>query len=359
MKLHIALLASAALIVGSCNDATPTEIRAPADGAGLHTYASFPIGGAISIRQVMRDSQLRAIVLRDFNSVTSTNDFKAYTIAGQPGVYDFARADSTARFAEANDLRLFGHALVWHAFSPKWIDELSAAETRAFAKTYIDTVVGRYAGKIDAWDVVNEAMNTTGAGLRETNWSRKLGAGYIADAFGWAHAADPDAKLFLNDFNTERDTAKLSTLLNTVAELRAQNVPIHGIGFQMHIRVDSDTALIEESLRRGAATGLLIHLSELDVIFNRHDDSQGGGQPTVTAMTPELLARQADTYEAVARIYRRAVPPAQRYGITFWDFTDRDSWIDGFFGMEDWPTVYDDDLKAKPAWEGFARGLAE
>ena len=347
-----------ALVVASCRSSdAPAAPQDDADAAGLRTYADFPIGGAIAIADVERDERLREIIAADFNSVTSTNDFKAYTIAAEPGALDFSRADATARFAEANDLRLFGHALVWHAFSPEWIDALPPAETRDFLEAYIDTVVRRYRGRIDGWDVVNEAINTAGGGLRATNWRAKLGEDYMAEAFRLAHAADPDAKLFINDFNTERDTAKLSTLLETVAGLRQNGIPIHGIGFQMHIRVDTDTALVERSLRRAAATGLLIHVSELDISFNPHDDTRGGGVQAVAAMTPELLERQADQYEAVARIYRRAVPAAQRYGITFWDFTDRDSWIDGFFGVEDWPTVYDDDLERKPAWAGFRRGL--
>ncbi len=357
MKYALALLLVTSLGVDCSTETTaPDPILAP-DPPGLHTYADFPIGGAISIRKVARDSALRAIVLRDFTSVTSTNDFKAYRIADEPGVYDFSRADSTARFAEANDLRLFGHALVWHAFAPKWQQGLSAAARRDFFRAYVDTVARHFAGRVDGWDVVNEVVNTHGGGRRETLWSEAVGPGYIEEAFRIARAADPDAKLFINDFNTERDTAKLSTLLEIVEELRANGAPIDGIGFQMHIRVDTDTNLIAASLARAAATGLLIHVSEFDVIFNEHNDDQGGGVAKVTAMTPALLERQAKTFGAVARAYRQNVPAAQRYGITFWDFTDRDSWIDGFFGVEDWPTVYDDSLRAKPAWEGFRRGL--
>jgi len=325
----------------------------------LHTYASFPVGGAVDISTVLTDAKLYAIASSEFSSITSTNDFKAYSIAKKPDTLDFSQADATADFAEANGQRLFGHALVWHVFTPKWMEALSPSETREFYEHYIDTVVRHFRGRVDGWDVVNEVVNTSGPGLRESTWSQKLGPSYIADAFRIAHAADPAAKLFINDFSTEYDTAKLGTLLRTVEGLRQNGTPIHGIGFQMHLRMDTDTIVLEQSLRRAVETGLLIHISELDIIFNKHDDAQHGGIQVVEAITPELLVTQADKYEAVARIYRRAVPPAQRYGITFWDFTDRDTWIKSFFDVEDWPTIYDNSLQRKPAYAGFRRGVSE
>ncbi len=326
--------------------------------AGLHAAADFPVGGAISIRQLARDSQLRNIAIREFNSITSTNDMKLYRIAKRPGALDFSRADSTVAFAREHGMRVFGHALVWHYALPDYIGEMDRPELETFLTTYIDTVVTRYQDDIDGWDVVNEVLPTSGGGLRQSSpFFEKMGSDYIGLAFRAARAADPDAKLFINDFGTERDTAKLDYLLQLVDSLRREGVPVDGIGFQWHQQMRDEPAIIRRNLRRAAATGLLIHVSELDLIFNTHNDEPGSGREDVAAITPELLAAQADRYELLARMYREEVPPAQRYGITFWDFNDRDTWLKGFFDMGDWPTLFDEQLAAKPAYEGFLRGV--
>lgn len=356
---YLVLVVLTAHFLTACGPPPTSPAAASQPEAGLHKLADFPIGGAINADRVEGDTQLLRIVRHDFNSLTATNDMKLYAIARADGPLDFSRPDAFVDFAEQQGMRVFGHTLVWHYGFPAHLEGLNEADTKTFLTNYIDTVVTRYRGRVDGWDVVNEAMATRGGELRDTPWLQKLGREYIALAFRAAHAADPDAKLFINDFNTERDTAKLNGLLALVQELRAEGVPIHGIGFQMHIRMDTDEQLIARSLAKAAETGLLVHLSEVDVIFNRHDDTQGGGEQIVAEITPELLAAQGRKYEALARIYREEVPPAQRYGITFWSFTDRDTWINGFFNLKDWPTPFDEARQPKPAYYGFARGLTE
>ncbi|PPK84042.1 endo-1,4-beta-xylanase [Neolewinella xylanilytica] len=349
------------LLYGSActTPAVETSEIPTADPPGLADLADFPIGGAINEGRVRGDSALLAIVSEEFSSLTATNDMKMYAIARGPGALDFTLPDAFVNFAERQGKRVFGHTLLWHYGFPRHLMELDGEAAEGFINSYIDTVVTRYRGRVDGWDVVNEAMATSGGELRETPWLEKIGKAYIPMAFRAADRADPEAKLFINDFNTERDTAKLNGLLALVEEMQADGVPIDGIGFQMHIRMDTDEELIGRSLAKAAATGLLIHLSEVDIIFNRHDDTQGGGEQIVDKITPELLEQQAQKYESLARLYRENVPPAQRYGITFWSFTDRDTWINGFFDLKDWPTLYDEQLQKKPAYYGFARGLRE
>ena len=352
------------LIFIACGPETATDTRSPTPEAGgtqatgLSDLVDFPIGGAIDIRKVSRDSQLMDITAREFSSLTSTNDMKMYRIGDREGALDFTRADSTVAFAEANGMRMFGHALVWHYALPEYVATMDREEMTTFLTTYIDTVVTHFAGRIDGWDVVNEVLATKGGGMRESPFYERMGDEYIRLAFRTARAADPSAKLFINDFGTERDTAKLSALLALVAAMRADDVPIDGIGFQWHQQMGDDTTVVRQTLRRAAATGLQIHVSELDLIFNTHNDERGGGAEHVQELTPAMLADQARRYESLARIYREEVPPAQRYGITFWDFNDRDTWIKGFFDMGDWPTLFDEELRPKPAYAGFARGLA-
>jgi endo-1,4-beta-xylanase len=184
-----------------------------------------------------------------------------------------------------------------------------------------------------------------------------MGKSYIEKAFRYAHEADPEADLFYNDFNIERDTAKLASALEMIRELQLADVPITGLGFQMHIRMDVPDEVIARSLRKAVDTGLKIHLSEVDIIFNKHDDTREGGVQQYTTLTDSMKVAQGEKYKNLARMYREIVPPAQQYGITFWGFNDSDTWIRGFFNLHDWPTLYDDDLAPKPAYYGFLEGL--
>ncbi|MBT5292890.1 MAG: endo-1,4-beta-xylanase, partial [Cellvibrionales bacterium] len=227
-----------------------------------------------------------------------------------------------------------------------------------FMKAYIHNYVGRYKGIVHGWDVVNEGLVTKGAGYRtDSIWYQTMGKRYIEKAFQYTHEADPDAILFYNDFNTERDMQKFDTMMTMVEDFLKRGIPISGIGFQMHIRMDIPNTVIASTLERAAATGLQIHLSEVDIIFNTHDDSRGGGIENYKTLTNDMKLAQQKKYQELVQMYRDIVPKEQQYGITFWGFNDRDSWIRRFFKMNDWPTIYDDDLKPKPAFFGFLEGL--
>ena len=227
-----------------------------------------------------------------------------------------------------------------------------------YLKEYINKYVGRYKGKVDGWDVVNEGLNTKGSGFREESiWYKTMGKKYIEKAFKYAHKADPEAILFYNDFNIERDTLKFNSMMKMIEDFLERDVPISGIGFQMHIRMDIPNEIIEYTLKRAASTGLQIHLSEVDIIFNSHDDSKGGGIQTYNKLTTEMLNEQLIKYEELVNIYKKTVPKSQQYGITLWGFNDRDTWINRFFKIKDWPCIYDEKLNPKPAFYGFLNGL--
>ncbi|MBT6160504.1 MAG: glycosyl hydrolase family 10 [Flavobacteriaceae bacterium] len=329
---------------------------------GLKDLSSYPIGTALDLKSTLADTLKLALTLSEFNSITADRKMKMYSVHPEAGQYHWEDADALVEFSQKNQLRLFGHTLVWHSGTPNWVQEKAAKDSlwlRSFLADYISTYVGRYKGKVAAWDVVNEPMETKGGALRETVWKKAMGISYVADAFRWAHQADPEADLFLNDFNLERDTLKLNGFLALVEQLQKEEVPISGIGFQMHYRMDIPDALIYKTLKKAAATGLKIHLSEVDLIFNKHDDNRDGGQQTFNELTAEMAAAQAEKYETLVRVYNSAVPPAQRYGITFWGFNDRDTWIKPFFKLNDWPTLYDENLQPKPAYAGFRKGLME
>ncbi|MCR9286155.1 MAG: endo-1,4-beta-xylanase [Bacteroidetes bacterium] len=330
---------------------------------GLKDYADFPIGNSISIRKIIEDEKYRTMIKQNFNSITSGNDMKMYTIGREEGKYNWEKADETLAFCERNNQRIFGHTLVWHLGLPKWIQnngkEHGADWVDEYLETYITKVVSRYKGKVAAWDVVNEAFETAGGNYRETFWYQYLGKEYIAKAFRYAHAADPEAELFYNDFNIERDTAKFLGVLKMIEELKSEGVPITGLGFQMHLRMDIPDEVIAYTLKKAGETGLKIHFSELDIIFNRHDDTKDGGEQVYKELTKEMEQAQAEKYKNLVLMYRKYIPKNQQYGITFWGCNDRDTWIKRFFGIEDWPTVFDENLNPKRAYYGFMEGLKE
>lgn len=330
---------------------------------GLKDYANFPIGNAVSINKLLKDKELLSINLQEFNSFTSSSDMKMYSFLKSEGEYNWENADQLLDFCEKNNKRFFGHNLVWHFAAPQWIVDNAQEKgydwLDAFLKDYISTVVSRYKGKVAAWDVVNEGFATKGGEYRNSFFYETMGKDYIAKAFEYAHAADPEAILFYNDFNIERDTAKLHGVLNMINELKANNVPIGGLGFQMHIRMDTPDSTIAYALKKGAETGLQIHLSELDIIFNRHDDTQGGGEQLIWELSDEMKQAQAEKYKNLVKMYRQIIPKKQQYGITFWGCNDRDTWINGFFNLKDWPTIFDENLEPKAAYFGFTEGLNE
>jgi endo-1,4-beta-xylanase len=335
--------------------------KKPSDSS-LKDISSFPIGTAIKIQTLMNDTQLQKLQIKNFNSITATSDMKMNAIMPAENSFNWKTADTILYYAEKNKQRLFGHNLIWHSSTPKWVEKKGAKDSiwlDEFMKEYIQTYVVRYKGKVAAWDVVNEAIESSGGNYRETFWYKKLGKSYIEKAFIYAHEADPDAVLFYNDFNIERDTTKLHAVLNMVNEFKDKGVPISGIGFQMHIRMDISDEIIAYSLKKAADTGLQIHLSEVDIIFNTHNDERLGGIENYSFLTNEMKQAQAEKYKNLIHMYKTIVPKEQQFGITFWDFTDRDSWIKGFFNMKDWPCIYDDDLQPKPAYFGVLDGLKE
>jgi endo-1,4-beta-xylanase len=176
---------------------------------------------------------------------------------------------------------------------------------------------------------------------------------FIEKSFRYAHAADPDAMLFYNDYMLEGDTVKLKAALELVKHLKNADVPIHGIGLQMHTMIDSPSVKqIEESLKAFVDLGLQVHLSELDIRINSYSAGQ-----RYDYYTEELQKIQADRYFDLAMAYRQCVPDSLQYGITLWGFSDRYTWIRSYFKSLDWPCIYDDMLRKKPAYYSFREGL--
>ncbi|MEU0153519.1 endo-1,4-beta-xylanase [Micromonospora fulviviridis] len=301
------------------------------------------IGTAVDSRLLETDPRYRSTLAADFNAVTPEYVMKWAALEPTPGRYDWEAADRLVAFAEANGQAVYGHALVWHSSVPAWVSESwSPARLREVLHKHITTVVSRYRGKVWAWDVVNEALAENGS-LRQSIWLRKLGPGYLADAFRWAHEADPDARLFINDYGTEGRTKKADALWRLVRQLRSQGVPVQGVGFQSHLRADQDPTDIAGNLRRFGALGVAVAVTELDVRLQ-------------LPATPEKLVGQALLYQHVLEACL-AVPTCESF--TLWGFTDASSWVTYHYPGYGAACVFDTDLKPKPAHASLIAELRE
>ena len=320
----------------------PPGARGDADGP-LWAAASVPVGVAVEPDLLARDEVYAATVLREFNAITPENAMKWGPVHPTERGWNFDPADQLVAFAEAHGLRVHGHTLVWHRQLPPWLDRLRTPRRVAAAlAAHVETLVGRYQGRIAAWDVVNEAVGDRG-GLRDTLFLRTLGEGYVAEAFRRAHAADPGARLYYNDYGAEGAGRKSDAVYALVRRLRDDGVPLHGVGLQMHLRATRppEPAAITANVARLGALGLEVRISEMDVRIR----TVRGGDP---------LARQR-------RVYRDAIAACVGMpgftGVTFWGVSDRHSWVHARFG-KDAPLLFDRDCAPKPAYFGVRDALA-
>jgi endo-1,4-beta-xylanase len=282
-----------------------------------------------------------SVLNRDFDYVTAEYEMKWAPIEGTQGVNNFSGGDAIVSYAQAHGLQVKGHTLLWHGSVPSWVNGLSATDLKTAVDNHIAAVAQHYRGKVLAWDVVNEAVADDGSGLRNTIFLQGLGTGYIADAFRLAHEADPAALLFYNDYGGEGLGAKSDAIYNLVKGLRDQGVPIDGVGLQMHISANSRPAdsSIQSNMRRLAALGLFVNISEMDVKIN----GVSGSEAT-------KLDTQRTTYRAVVA---DCVMEPKCQAVTFWGFTDAHTWISG-----DQPLLYDTVYAAKPAYYGVADAVS-
>jgi endo-1,4-beta-xylanase len=241
---------------------------------------AFLIGSAVQLSAIS-GNLLTDLLKMHFNSITPENDFKPENLEPEEGVFTFDQADQYVNFAQANDFYIRGHTLVWHQQEPDWIfvdangQPVSRDVLLARMQTYIQTVVGRYKGKVNAWDVVNEAIDTSAPNnLRVSPWLEIIGPDYIDKAFIFARETDPNARLFYNDFNTY-EPAKRQAIFNLVKGLKQRGVPIDGIGMQTHINIFAPAVDdIKTTIKTFAKLGVEIQITELDMsIYHNTSES--------------------------------------------------------------------------------------
>ena len=268
----------------------------------------------------------------------------------QPGpeTFAFERPDALVEFARTHGMRVRGHTLVWHSQNPPWLarGSFSAEQMSGILEKHIDTVVGRYAGKVFGWDVVNEAFNDDGT-LRSTLWLDKpgigvKGTGYIEQALRWARAADPKATLFYNDYDNEAVNAKSNAIFAMAKNFKERGVPLDGIGLQMHITLKTDLSTFDENLKRFADLGLIVEITELDIRLPV--DASGA------ASAADLEAQAA----MFGKIAATCLKHPECKAIQTWGFTDRHSWVPAFFKGTGAALPFDRSYQPKPAYTALS-----
>lgn len=324
--------------------------RAPAAAAPdlgpLQAAAGFPLGVSAMTAQ-LDQAPWSGLVTRHFGRLTPEWEMKLEAfLPGDDDRLDFSRADRLVAWAETRGLSVFGHTLVWYAqTAPRFerLDGAGAPFERAYAD-YVTRVARRYRGRVTGWDVVNEPIRDGGEGLRDSLWSRNLGpVEHIRLAFELAREADPEAVLFLNDYNLETVPAKRAAFLRLAERLLAAGAPLGGLGTQTHVDCALPRGAIAGAVAQLGRLGLPVHISEIDVSTDRGDPARQS-------------AIYAEAAEAIA-----ALPEAQRFGLTVWGARDGDSWLRR--GGEhnplrpDRPLLFDDAGRPKPAAAALAAAL--
>lgn len=356
-----------------CSDPSPNTGD---DGEPLtlrEKYESyFAIGAAVDARS----HETHANLLRaEFNSITPENEMKLGALHPAEGSFTFETADAIVAFAEEHGMTVRGHALVWHRDNPGWVFRGSSGglaskdEVLARMELHITSVMEHFKGRVAVWDVVNEAIMNDGS-LRtgeeeeldqQSRWHQIIGDSYIAEAFEYAHAADPDAKLFYNDYYNYLP-ARRQAIYELLEDLLDQGVPIHGVGLQCHLSIaPSDdpehhsyyqtVENLEKAIELYSSLGLEVHITEMDVSLyvggRQYDESDFY---TAETFSEEVELRQAERYRGFFTMFRKHRDVIGN--VTFWGIADDNTWLSEFSsGRTDFPLLFDTNHQPKKAYE--------
>lgn len=324
----------------------------------------FYIGTALNADQIEeKDAKADAIIRKEFNAITAENIMKSMYMHPQKDKYDFAMTDKFVAFGEKNKMFIHGHTLIWHSQLAPWMNEIKdSTEMKAFMKDHINTIVSKYKGKIDSWDVVNEALNDDGT-LRKSVFLNTLGESYLADAFKLAEKADPKAELYYNDYNIE-EPKKRDGALKLVKYIREQGGKVDGVGIQGHWSLEGPSLEeIEKSILAYSELGLKVAFTELDitVLPNPWDlkgaeisqKFEGGAKmnPYPDGLPDAVQEKLAQRYSDIFKLFLKHKDKISR--VTFWGTYDGQSWLNDWpiKGRTNYPLLFDTQLKPKKAYD--------
>lgn len=365
-------LVALAAVIGTLAVATAQEPTSLKDAY----KNAFVVGAAINAAQVTgKDSRGDAIIEAQFNSISPENALKWENVHPAPETYTFDVPDQYVAYGEKHHMFIVGHCLVWHSQVPAWVfrdDKGNFVDRETLLKRmhdHIQTVVGRYKGRIQSWDVVNEALNEDGT-LRQSPWLKIIGEDYIAKAFQYAHEADPQAQLTYNDYSLENE-AKRKGALALITKLKAEGIPVTSVGLQGHLGLQGPSVETEDAtISDFAKLGVKVAISELDIdVLPPATRQQTADVSLKVAQDPklnpyanglpqsvqqELAKRYADLFGVFFK-HRDVV-----IRVTLWGVTDADSWRNDWpvRGRTSYPLLFDRSGQPKTAFQAVIRVAA-
>jgi endo-1,4-beta-xylanase len=296
--------------------------------------------GNIIDQNTMNVGQVTNILNSEFGAITAENSMKWDATEPNRGQFNWGNADAVVNWATSRGKLVRGHTLVWHSQLPGWVSNINDRNTLTqVIQNHINQVAGRYKGRIAHWDVVNEVLEDNG-NFRNSVFYRVLGEEFVDLAFRTARAADPNAKLYINDYNLDYTGVKINNTIALVKRLQSRGTPIDGIGTQAHLIV-GNLAPFDQTLKQLAATGLDVAITELDIRILKPVDAN-------------KLAQQQRDYETVTK---SCLSTPQCVGITLWGVSDRHTWVDSTFPTYDAPLLWDDNYNKKSAYTGTDNAL--
>lgn len=347
-KVIAALSLASALAACAVPHASSGNVEAHSLSLAKAYQGKMLIGAAVEPYQL--ETEEGRLLASQFNSVVAENVMKPSRLQASEGDFNFAPADQIVDFARQHGMKIRGHTLLWYKRTPEWfwIDKDGKTADRELVlqrlKQHIDAVLHHYRGQIYAWDVVNEVVDPNQPNcLRDDQWYRVVGADYVDWAFRYAHAADPGARLFINDYSTA-EPKKRECLAALIAGMLARGVPVHGIGHQMHISVFRPTlAQIDESLTRFAKLGLENQITELDMTLYQR------GAYTLSDASTNLLKLQAERYGELFGVFLKH---PELTAVSWWGISDAHTHLNSGlnFWRSDRPLLFDTQQQSKAAY---------
>lgn len=324
----------------------------------------FYVGAAVNSGVISKaDSLPYSVLTAEFNSITPENIMKWMYIHPAKDTFDFDMADRYVALGEDNGLHIVGHTLVWHSQLANWVHDIKDSTAMvALLTDHINTIVGRYKGKIAAWDVVNEALNEDGT-LRESIFKEVLGDGYIDLAFTLASKADPEAQLLYNDYNMAHPQ-KRAGAIQLIKGLKEKGIKIDGVGMQGHWNLEGPSLEeIETSILAYHEAGVKVSITELDITVLPNPWDLVGAQveqnfegsafmnPYPQGLPDSIAVKLAQRYKDIFALFLKQQDKLDR--VTLWGIGDGDSWLNGWpiKGRTNYPLLFDRDYRPKLAHE--------
>ncbi|MDH7911702.1 endo-1,4-beta-xylanase [Winogradskyella sp. SYSU M77433] len=366
---HYFALFLSLLILNSCEQKKEEVEKDNSVGLKDAYKEDFLIGVALNASQIEeQDSIQNKLISGEFNSVTPENVMKSLLIHPNKDTYNFDLPDKLVALAEKNEMHIQGHTLVWHSQLSPFFKEISDSTAMVeVLKDHINTIVGRYKGKIDAWDVVNEALNDDGT-LRKTVFLDVLGEDYLSLAFNLTQKADPEVELFYNDYSMTNPN-KRAGAIRIIKRMQEQGVRVDGIGMQGHWDLNSPSIEeIETSIVQYAELGIKVDITELDVsVIPMPWDFSGADvnvkfestDPTMNPypkQLPDSIQDQlAKRYEDIFKLFLKHKDKINR--VTFWGVNDGNSWKNDWpiEGRTNYPLLFDRNNKKKKAYHSLIK----